>query len=406
MNILRVVYDFPPPWEGLAPGPYELSLAQVELGNKITVICGFWPKQSYLQGDALQRLKMHRILREPFHGGIFFSSAIFALLAIFFLRIKSRLLLTRRSQAFALIHGHGHLPFYFHIYKKLFGKIDKIPYFFHLHITAAGREQKAKENNEKIDFLTRFIEWPLHKLSDRLGCQVAKAIIAVSESVKDEAIKYYGLNPQKIFVVENGVNCQLFQPVELEKEQTAEFEKMLKEIQPVTFQLKDKIILFVGKISDRKNLDKLILSLRNLSKDYKILIVGRGEKSYLAKLKLLIEKEKLKERVIFAGFVPYLETPAIYQNADILVLPSSYEGFPKVVLEALASGVPVLVSGFKFDKKIPGLNVLKNGGPEFITQEIKRIIEENPEVDVEFIRKEYSWLTKAKQIQRIYETNL
>jgi len=403
MKILRIVYDFPPPWEGLAPGPYELSQAQIELGNEVTVICGLWPKQKPLQVPYLGRMKLRRFMREPFRGCLFFTTAIFAFIAIFSLRIINRLAPNRKVLGFDLIHGHGHLPFYLHIYKKLFGRIDKTPYFFHLHITAAGRERKAKEADDKIDFLTRFFEWPLHKLSDKLGCQVAEAIFTVSESVKNEAIKYYGADPLKIFVVENGVNCSMFQPTRLEDQDTHSFERMIKEIQPQQLNIKDKIILFLGRHTDRKNLDNLILSLKSLPNEFKLLTVGRGPKTYLEHLKRLVKKEALKERVIFAGFIPYPETPAIYQNADIFVLPSSYEGFPKVVLEALASGVPVLVSGFKFEKKIAGLNFLKSTKPKLLAQEIQRIVDEDQKVNVELIEKEYSWKAKAQKIQNVYK---
>ena len=44
MKILRIVYDWPPPWYGLAPAPYEMTVAQTKLGHTIDVFCGRWPR--------------------------------------------------------------------------------------------------------------------------------------------------------------------------------------------------------------------------------------------------------------------------------------------------------------------------------------------------------------------------
>ena len=43
MKIARIIYDWPPPWSGLAPHPYELTLAQLKLGHEVEIFCGRWP---------------------------------------------------------------------------------------------------------------------------------------------------------------------------------------------------------------------------------------------------------------------------------------------------------------------------------------------------------------------------
>jgi len=43
MNILRLIYEWPPPWDGMTPGPFELTRAQAERGHSVHVLCGGWP---------------------------------------------------------------------------------------------------------------------------------------------------------------------------------------------------------------------------------------------------------------------------------------------------------------------------------------------------------------------------
>jgi len=358
MKILRLVYEWPPPWDGLASGIYELTEAQRKLGNQVEVF------SSKRFPRALKRFSL------------FLTTAPAVLLGYLFYRL--------RGKRFDIVHGHGHITACFNLYKLAFGWLDKTPYVLHLHITAAGREMWARQKGSKLDFWTRYFEWPLHKLSDKIGCRVADAVICVSDSVKNEAVKYYGANPQKIFVVENGVNTRLFEP---QKQKTKN---------------KKQKLLYVGALSRRKNVHLLLKAMQLLPESYHLTIVGRGDESYQNLLKKMIEKHQLWDRINLVGYVKYPQLPSYYQNADLFVLPSSYEGLPKVVLEALACGTPVLAAGFKIREKIPGLFFLPNLQAKKLAAEIKNVSEGKSRVDVSLLRKKYSWEKKAEAIQKIY----
>jgi len=284
-----------------------------------------------------------------------------------------------------IVHGHGHITCWFNIYRLLFGWLDNTPYVLHFHVTAAGREAEYKKAGEELGFWTRRFEWPLHKFSDWLGVRVADRVICVSSPVREEAIRFYGADPEKVVVVENGVNTDLFVPNSHNAPR-------------VTCN-----ILYVGALSRRKNVHLIIEALKLLPQDYRLTIVGRGAEEYEDRLHRLVGAAALQDRVSFEGYVEYAELPRRYQAAHILVLPSSYEGLPKVVLEALACGVPVLASGFRMAEPIRGLEFLDELEPREIAARIERVVGAAPAVDVSKIRGVYSWGSKARQIDSVYQ---
>ena len=383
MNILRFVYEYPFPWDGLTPGPYELSKAQVEIGNKVFVFCGGWPThRTYIDKEL-------RVSRLPI------SLPKFSL----FLTTAPALLCTHLLSGIRrktdVVHSHGHIGFFYYLYHAITGRKRKIPLIFHLHITAAGREEKIVKQGGVVDFGARNFEWKLHKLSDKVGCSVADAIICSSTSVKDEAVRFYNVNSEKIHVIPNGVNIRRFKPDGSNVKDK--------------FNLKDStVILYIGGINPRKNVDILIESLKYLPNSYKLMIVGRYDLRYYSVLKILIQQLELNRRVIFAGYVPYPELPPYYRAANVFVLPSSYEGFPKVILESLASGIPVISSkSFVGDQSIiKHLVIIEKNTPQEIAKTVRKVTESELKVGVEEIKERYDWKVIARQIQKVYEAVL
>jgi len=102
-------------------------------------------------------------------------------------------------------------------------------------------------------------------------------------------------------------------------------------------------ILYVGRLAPEKGVCVLLEAFAALKEGLAILtIVGTGESN--DELKLQAEKLNLGDRVHFRGFVADEDLPAVYADADLLVMPSLSEGLPLVLLEAIASGLPVIGS--------------------------------------------------------------
>jgi glycosyltransferase involved in cell wall biosynthesis len=165
--------------------------------------------------------------------------------------------------------------------------------------------------------------------------RAADAVIAASECTKRDAIRFYGIPEEKITVIYEGVNPR-FRPADPEAIAAVR----------ARYSLPERFILYVGTIEPRKNLTALleayaIIQARNTQ--HAILFVGKRGWLYEGFFRRLRELG-LEDRVIFTGYVPDEDLPAIYSAADLFVFPSLYEGFGLPVLEAMACGTPVVCS--------------------------------------------------------------
>ena len=119
-----------------------------------------------------------------------------------------------------------------------------------------------------------------------------------------------------------------------------------------------KVVLFVGRLVIHKGLDYLIDSAQKMPEDVCYIIVGSGD--YMDKAKKRAKDRKVEKKVVFTGTVSYDDIPKYFAACDVFILPSisRLEAFGLVVLEAMASSKPVIVS------KIPGVMELISPGKE------------------------------------------
>lgn len=162
-------------------------------------------------------------------------------------------------------------------------------------------------------------------------------IIAVSESTKRDIIRLTGAAENKITVVYEAAN-PIFQPVD---------DELAMQQVRAELGMPDEFILFVSTIEPRKNVPTLLMAYKQLIDNYhtKAHLVLAGEKGWLAdEVFTLVEKLGLQRRVQFLGRVPPEKLLGLYNAARLLVHPAFYEGFGLTPLEAMACGIPVVVS--------------------------------------------------------------
>ncbi len=173
--------------------------------------------------------------------------------------------------------------------------------------------------------------WIERKIYTSPGTQ---RIIANSHQVKAEIVRHYGTPPEKIEVVHNGVDLNRFHPDQARHRPALRARYAIPE---GAF-----LILFVGSGFERKGLAPLIQAagrFKATGTAFRLLIVGKGDPvPYLE----IADRAGVGQEVIFTGVVDNL--PEIYAATDVLALPTRYDPFANVCLEALASGLPVITT--------------------------------------------------------------
>ena len=160
-------------------------------------------------------------------------------------------------------------------------------------------------------------------------------IIAVSNLVRDEIIRYYHCEPHRIHVVYNGANLEKFTP-DLRPRYRRDTRRKLG------LQDNEIALLFLGHNFKRKGLHALIRALPHLERQntpYRLLVVGKGRRQSCDRLAAQLG---VSRRLHYLG--PVADPAPCYAAADIFCFPSYYDPCANVVLEALAAGLPVITS--------------------------------------------------------------
>ena len=160
-----------------------------------------------------------------------------------------------------------------------------------------------------------------------------KRIIAVSDEAKRDILANYAVNPEHVTVLYNGVDVQRFAPA-----RRSEYNHNLRSQWNIPADA--KVVLFVGSGFQRKGLDRLIELWRD-GRFAGVYLMVVGHDARLARYQTIAEAAA-PGKIIFTGRQDDIER--FYGAADVVALPALQEAFGNVVLEALASGVPVLVS--------------------------------------------------------------
>lgn len=212
-----------------------------------------------------------------------------------------------------------------------------------------------------------------------------KLLFTNSQMVKQEILQLYQTDPGKIIAIHNGVEWQAMQESfdrwEIEKEKT------LKKLQldPTAFQF-----LFAGHNFFRKGLDKLLYALSRIKDEhFQLSVVGNERNSDF--FKSLAQKLNLSQKVFFFG--PQKKMASFYSMADCLTIPSLYDPFANVTVEALAMGLFVVSSK-------------TNGGHEVLTLQNGVVIEslEDAGAFSQVLKKTLSLCKTAQSAQSIRQS--
>ncbi len=187
------------------------------------------------------------------------------------------------------------------------------PLIVHMHATEFDR------SGENVNQLVYDIE--------RQGMEAADLVIAVSDFTRKIVINRYGIPPEKVVVVHNGVSPVNYDTPELNQ------------------NLREKVVTFLGRITFQKGPDYFVEAARRiLDKDPNVRFVMAGSGDMLHKMIRRVAALKMGSKFHFTGFLKGVEVNKMFALSDVYVMPSVSEPFGISPLEAMQSNVPVVIS--------------------------------------------------------------
>ena len=230
----------------------------------------------------------------------------------------------------------------------------------------------------------------------------ADHLIAVSHSTRQDLVRLYDVDPDKITVIYEAADPR-FRPQPIEE---------IRRVQR-KYSLPERFILSLGTLEPRKNYQRLVEALALLrqkpgAEGWRLVIVG-GKGWLYGPFFRRLEELGLEHEVILLGHVPNEDLPALYSAATLFVFPSLYEGFGLPPLEAMACGTPVVCSRASSLPEVGGraARYVNPTSTEEIAQAIHEVLvdevlqEEMRERGVEQA-KQFSWERAAQETMALY----
>jgi len=243
------------------------------------------------------------------------------------------------------------------------------------------------------------------RLVIKKSCQWADKIISVSKNTKKDLVKLYKVPARKIKVIYEGFSFADENPLRKKKNPR----NVLKKYQ----MDKNKYLLFLGRIEERKNLLRIIQSFEILKKEHqlshKLLLAGGLGYGYNNIVKY-IEASEFRDDIYLAGFIEDKDKREILKNADVFLFPTLYEGFGLPIIEAQSLGVPIVASNNSSIPEIIGSDMktllVNPKEPEEIAETIYKILSDK-KIRARLINpglknvKRFSWENCAKEIAEV-----
>ncbi len=237
-----------------------------------------------------------------------------------------------------------------------------------------------------------------------LYCRRATHIIAISACTRRDLMAAYGLPAEKITVVYEAADAH-FRPQP----------PAVVEAVRTRYGLPARYLLSVGTIEPRKNLTRLLSAFEALQAaglTDALVVVGRRGWLY-GDFFARLEESPARKAVLFPGYVPDEDLPAIYAGAQALVFPSLYEGFGLPVLEAMACGTPVVASDRSSIPEVGGAAALYFDPTDIthIQETIRRVLSDSSlqaEMRQQGLRQaaRFSWDRAAAETESVYHALL
>lgn len=384
MRILILSWEYPPLIEGgLARHVRKLSENLVELGVEVHVLTrsdGAAPDEGILNGVHVHRV---REPERPRDLGEFVT---------WIEHMNTDMLSAGVALAddyeFDLVHGHDWLVATAcdHLAKRF-----EVPLVMTIHATEYGRHQGWVDKHPQ-SHIHGVEKWIVNR---------ADAVIACSSYMREHIADIYAIEENAVAVIPNGIDPDDLQPVD-------DLDKLR-----ASFAAPDeKLVLLVGRLVYEKGFQFALEALPSLIENVgnvRFLIAGSG--THEAELKGLAEELGLLEHGTFAGWIGDDVLHSLYRIADLTIVPSIYEPFGLVALEAMASGCPCIVADVGgLREVVPNENVglrFKSRDPESLAEMAAKVLTDDALRDRLVTEASdhvltFDWLDIARETREIY----
>jgi len=284
-------------------------------------------------------------------------------------------------------------PFFFskrNHYKKIITVHDVSSFIF----------RKKEPAYYKRRVLSHYEIWFRYKIVFKKILSNTDAIISVSNHTKKDLVKYFGIPPDKIYVVYQGIDTSIFKPYKRRK---------VKKVKQKYFEDNPTIVLGIDSDKTIDNVEVLIqafLKVKSRIGDVKLMLIGTPNPAHLS----LAKKLGLEKDILFTGYLPDEELPLVYNLADVFVHLSLYEGFGLPPLEAMGCGIPVIASNMSSIPEVVGeAGILVDPRkPEDVSKKIIQVLEDS-DLRRELVEKglkrsrEFTWENTVKSTVQVYE---
>lgn len=389
LSVMMFTWEFPPRIiGGISPHVYYLSKSLAKTGIKVYIVtCDFpgAPQHETVDGVEVYRIDSYKTPAPDFATWVYLMN------------------MNMQKEAATITHGLGKKIDIFHAHDWLVATagiglkhVFRKPFFATIHSTEIGRRNGINSDYERM----------IHETEAWLTYESWK-IICCSDYMVTHVKWAFGLPADKLIMIPNGVRTEVYG--KNGKDDLSKFRA--KYALP-----EEKIVLFVGRLVYEKGVHVLVNAAPKVLEkaNAKFIIVGNG---YMRdQLATLVKGMGLAHKVMFTGFVDDDTLRKLQETADVSVVPSLFEPFGIVALEAMAAKSPVVVSdtgGLSeiVTHEVDGVKVY-TGNPDSLAWGINRVLSDASFADwlrtnaYKKVQEKYNWDKIAQQTRATYETVL
>ncbi len=389
LTVMMLSWEYPPRViGGISPHVFFLSKNLVEIGINVHVVtCDFpgTPAHEVIDGVEVHRIDSYKNPSPDFSTWVYLMNMN--------MQKEAAKIAKKINKKIDVFHAHDWLVATAGIgLKHVFRK----PLLVTMHSTEMGRRDGLHTQTEKM----------IHETEAWLTYEAWK-VICCSDYMVSHVGYAFGLPGDKLVMIPNGVRPPTYQKT---------MKQCDKNIRAMFALPEEKIILYVGRLVYEKGIQILVNAAPKILEkvNAKFIIVGSG---YMKEqLSTIVKSMNLEKKILFSGFVEEKILLKLQKCADVSVVPSLFEPFGIVALEAMAAGSPVVVSdtgGLSeiVNHDLNGVKVYPNN-PESLAWGVIKTLLDNKYRDhirknaYKKIREKYDWNKIALKTKQIYKSVL